>query len=681
MSKKSLSLSVEHSLSSVPEGYRTLDAWPLLDEAELDRENQVRALRFSNAFEMRLSGQPATAAAAIAKVSVREFNRVLRRCLEVHEDGRIWGLRALPIGTRVKSYTRTAEPRTFEDKPSAGKGGLLGKLLTDHPQIEKDLQHTLVTERRVGEAPNRAKIRWCHKQFLNACRSAGVPQDQYPFNTQHEARRAFRIWMHSYFIPKYSKQWTVAEKGTDGAQSFLYQGGDGSGTPLCDPYGTWQIDEVTIDLQARYELPNWSGDWEELALRRCSAIRVIETGAGTTLAWRLILAAQPTAEELLMVVWDAMNGPPKAPSALPGLDYMAEAGFPANIHSQLRFVPPKIFELDNALSHLANGFQHLVTGTLGALVKLGAPRTPQARGKIEAKFKLQAQRVLHQLPATTGSGPHDPVRKKAQVPVSQRVRVDELEHILDVYIANENATPAAGAGYVAPLERLRRQVMSGAIRPAYIPVARRKPHFFNAPHPIRLVIDKESRRRPFVNFLGVRYTSPHLQRAAYGLANQKLWVRFDPRDLRVLLVFSDDGAEFGSITAMGQWGKFQHDLRIRKLFLKLKRQGELADRPEDEPLEAIFRHLRDGAPRDANKALQLAHLMNSLGGSATPAVQEQIDGERKTQEALAKVESVAVLEPAEAPEPPARRFQADASNDAATPTIRLRQLPKRSRLR
>lgn len=671
-------LTVERSLRHVPAEFRDYATWPTLEDSLLTAKNQTRYRRFSDAIELKLAGHPAATVAAVAGVSEKEFSRVFKRCLALHPDGKIWGLRALAKGVRVFAPRRTAVLKRFEDKPSAGFSGLLGKLLADRPKIEEELLYELITSRRLVPSPNRATARWCHRVFLKLCEKHGVSKEDYPFNTQHLGRRAFRIWMNTRFLPKHCTAWAVAQLGEKGAQPYLYQGGDGSGTALANCYEVWQIDEVTIDQEARYELPNHSGDWEQLDLRRCTAIRVIETGATTTLAWRLILAPQPTVEELLMVLWDAVNGPPKVPGVVPELDYMEGAGYPANIHSKLRYAVPKFIELDNALSHLAGPLQRLIAGTMGAVVRLGAPRTPQARGKVEAKFKLQAQRVLHQLPGTTGSGPQDPVRKKAAVQVHQRVRVDELEHVLDCYIANENATPAAGAGYEAPLERLRRQIVADALRLAYLPVVRRKAHFFNSLQPIRLKVDTKYRRRPFVNFLGVRYTSAQIQRAI-TLAGQPLWVRFDPRDLRVLLVFLDDGSEFGAITAMGQWGKFQHDLRIRKLFLKLKRKGELGDRPEDEPMEALFKHLREHAPRDRTKALQLAHLMSALGRPLEGAerVQQLVAEEAAAQAELAKSEIVPVLTPQELPELPSTRVPVDAANESQLSVARVQRLPRR----
>lgn len=644
------SLSVERALVNVPAEYRDISAWPAIEASRLEHKERMRVARLTKALERKLGGQSNEEAAAAGQLKVREFQRIWKRCLTRHSDGRIYGMRALPSGTRVQQPRRTAPHRQFEDKPSAGYAGLFRKLLEDIPSLEADFAYKLTVERKKKPSLNKASTRQCHRVFLDLCRGAGIGADEYPFNTQHEGRRAFRTWMQNVFMSKYASAWTLAQQGESAAQIFDYQSGDGRSKPLAGCYEVWQFDEVKVDLLARYEVPNSQGDWEQLDLPRFSVVRIIETGAGTTLAWRLVLASQPTAEDLMMLFWDALNGPPKVPQAVQSLDYQTGAGYPANIHPRLRFALMASVELDNALSHLQGNFQRLLAGTCGAIVHLGKPKTPQARAEIESRFKLQAQRFLRQLPAATGSGPLDPVRKKATVKVDKRVRTDELEHGLDVYQANENLTATARAGYESPLERLRRQLAAEAIRPNYLPVALRKAHFFAGVHEARVIFDDKNHRRPFINFLGARYSSPTLQRA-YPLKGQPIWIRLDSRDLRTLLVFLDSGEEFGPVTAMGQWGKFKHDLRIRKIFLKLKRQGELDVRPEDEPLDALFAHLRAGAPRDRNKALQLAHLVGVLSGSpdGAEAAQRAAREERELEVELAKFDTVAVGTPAKLP--------------------------------
>jgi hypothetical protein len=91
-----------------------------------------------------------------------------------------------------------------------------------------------------------------------------------------------------------------------------------------------------------------------------------------------------------------------------------------------------------------------------------------------------------------------------------------------------------------------------------------------------------------------------------------MYVRADFRNIRTVMLFDETGNEVGPIQALGQWGTFPHDIRIRRIFGKLKRDGELGPRADDRPLETLFAHLRRKAPRDSNAALQLTYLVQYL---------------------------------------------------------------------
>lgn len=670
-----LSPACERKLLRLPALYQKLENWPCTEESLLLGQARTRHQKLSKAIELYFAGHSATEIQAATGCKRGYFVRLFGRCLELHPDGKIWGLRALVKGVRVKKVRRQAPLKDFA-KPTAGFMGAMSKLMEEHPNLDKDLAYALTTARKMAPSLNRYNMRWAHKSFLSLLKERGVTLDQYPFNTKEQARRTFRDWMKKCFLPVHARAWTRAEQGDAAGQVVDYQSGDGSQTTPLVPYRVWQLDEVLVDVAARYELPNGRGDWESLDLARCSAILCIESGLSTVLSGRLVLAAQATVEDVLRVIWDAINGPPAVGGAVPGLELLDGAGFPASVNPTLRFAIPQVFMLDNALAHLADPLQEALAGVCGVVVKLGRPKTPQARAQVEAQFKLLAQRVLHQLPATTGSGPLDPVRKKAAVKVSQRLRTDELEQVINVYLQNQNATASAGAGYISSLERLRRQLEAGAFKPTYLPVNKRKAHFFNTIHPVTVKVDLANKRLPFINFLGARYTSEALQRLY--TANARMWVRFDPSDLRVLLAFMPDGAEFGPLTACGKWGLFPHDVRIRKLFLRLKRDSELGLRPEDEPLEALFAHLRAGAPRDRKKALQLAYLVDYMGRHGAGAEQGALNQAAQAREdarAMDGFDSIPLGTPG-----PATSRAVPAANDAAPEAPRLQiSLPRRIR--
>jgi hypothetical protein len=108
-----------------------------------------------------------------------------------------------------------------------------------------------------------------------------------------------------------------------------------------------------------------------------------------------------------------------------------------------------------------------------------------------------------------------------------------------------------------------------------------------------------------------RYSSSALGKR-FDLKGRTMYVRADFRNVRTVMLFDEKGKEFGPIQALGQWGTFPHDIRIRRIFGKLKRDSELGPRADDRPLEALFAHLRRKAPRDPNAALQLTYLFEYL---------------------------------------------------------------------
>jgi hypothetical protein len=186
-----------------------------------------------------------------------------------------------------------------------------------------------------------------------------------------------------------------------------------------------------------------------------------------------------------------------------------------------------------------------------------------------------------------------------------------LEQVLDVYSMNENAFVAAGAHNVEPLERLRRQLASGVLKPQYLPMDKRKAYYFSRPIRVTVKLDPATGRRPYINYMYQRYSSNALCRR-FDLKERTMYVRPDFRNLRTVMLFAEDGSEFGPVQALGHWGTFPHDVRIRKMFGKLKREGELGNRADDRPLEALFAHLRNKAPRNPTAALQLTYLCEYL---------------------------------------------------------------------
>jgi putative transposase len=601
---------IQNGRKGIPECHRDLGLWPAFDDSALDGATARRFRKLRDATALYLNFEPLSVVLKVAPVSERRFLRIVERCFEVDREGKILGFRAFVKGLRASSPKRVAECSAVE----GGKGGFSGmfrKILVDKPEIEAGLIAKLNGYGLKGMSPNKLMFRSLHLHFKKLCADQGVPPEGYPLNTRECGRRSLRRWIDAVYLPRFASRFLSQEYGPDAGALAAYGLGDGT-SDLAAP-GAWGmiIDSTIIDVSARYEMPNAQGDWESLELKRFSQLRAIHKGTSANLSSRQVYSTQVSAQDVCLLLWDSLSGPEPIPQTIEGLHAEPGAGYPAVEIPELRFAVPSVVYLDNALAHLADDVQHTIAHLFGAKVILGRPKTPRERAAIESKFSLQARRVEHQLPSSAGSGPKDPVRKRSAVAVTKRIRSDELEQVLSVYVMNENAFTAAGAHNISPLERLRRQIQSGVLKPTYLPVEKRKAYFFCRPIRVHVRVDPKAGRRPYINYLYQRYSSDALCRR-FDLKTKVMYVRADYTNLRTIMLFHEDGTEFGPLQALGHWGTFPHDVRIRRLFGRLKRDGQLDMRADDRPLQVLFEHLRQKAPRDKNAALQLTNLISYL---------------------------------------------------------------------
>jgi hypothetical protein len=76
------------------------------------------------------------------------------------------------------------------------------------------------------------------------------------------------------------------------------------------------------------------------------------------------------------------------------------------------------------------------------------------------------------------------------------------------------------------------------------------------------------------------------------LIGQKLRIYFDPRDIRVIHAFFEDGSELGVLTASKPWCYTPHSLRVRQEIFRLKALGKLRYKDGDDPIEAWVKYKR-----------------------------------------------------------------------------------------
>jgi putative transposase len=584
--------------------------WPAVDEALIsDNWRRSRYQRLRNAIGLLRGGHTYAEAAKAGGVSVDRLGAIVARCKQVAPDGRPAGYRACVFGWRAGENTRTA-PFVGGRGPSIGYTGLFRKLLADRPDLERKLTERVL---RIGVRnlqTNRIRGRNLRRAFVEVCKECGLGDADYPLNTQDRGLKSLRRWITTTLLPKYARQWTRAEYGPT-PSAILGDRSTEIPDESGDPNEDWIIDEVTVNMRARYELLSMHGDWDSIELKRFCVLRAVHGGTGAVMASHAVLAAQATAADLGQLVFKALAGSPRLELTVPDLAYDPGAGYPADCVEGMRWLAPKRVYLDNALSHLAADANYLIEARMGAGLRLGRPAYPIERASIESNFAAEARRVTHQLPGTTGTGPSEETKAHRKLPVERLVRAVELVQVLEVYVANTNAAPHAASNGIAPLERMRRMLARGQLTGVLVPVESRRRHMFSAPIKVTVRSDLKRGRKPFIVFKRVRYSSALLQNR-FDLVNQPLWLHYDSDDLRVVVLFAPNGAELGPVRAVGRWGLIPHDLRIRNMAMKLLDEAQQGTMPHDCPVMSLLAHLRNGAPRDKRTGLQYAYVMEYL---------------------------------------------------------------------
>lgn len=604
----------------IPEIYRHIENWPSVDEQSVSPENRPRFRRLKKAAELFLKKQPIDEVLEEAGVGERQFFHLLSVGLRRLRGGdEINGTRAFAKGAVQRGRRRT-KPYVPATRATAGFCGLFTQLLTQRPKVETDLVDFLNGKER----PNKVTPHVLHVKFQEIAKANHVQADQYPLNTVSKGYRPLMHWYKTVYMSQHLRRHLRGQHGAAAATAAAHEQGDGQTQTPPLPYTVWVIDEFRVDLESVIEVPMARWDVEYLELKCFPVLRCRSIGnVACNISWHMCLRKQASGADVIQLFKHAVLGQPEVAMVEATMKYEEGAGFPQNRFPPLRYTVPILVYLDNALAHLFDDLQHLLQRLCGGRVFLGVPGAPKGRPDIESSIAHLLNGLIHQLPNTTGTGPLDPVRKNSAVAPKKRVPLGLLEQALDVYMANQNVLPSAGAGYLDSFTRLSRMIEAKQIKYNYLPELKRRPHHFCAPKPVVVRCNLSKGRLPHVNFLHRRYSSTWLK-SQPALRGKRYWALPDYDDLRTVVLVDDSGAAFATVTCEGQWGLVPHDLWMLRIFAKHKSDAQFQSRPSDIPLFAVLTHLSQKAKRDTSAAMDLAYILRYLKRHLPASEFEQI---------------------------------------------------------
>jgi hypothetical protein len=614
-----------------------LATWPTAVTDALDAQQVQQYEQQVDAMKRYFAGEPVADISRLTGVARSRLSELAKKCLLPASDGNILGFRALLPYMRLKDYERTAEEKRKFPEAMGGHAGVLGRLLLRFPEIEDTLVMHIRQEAKHLQIPeHKLRARDLHRIFIKLLGEMGASRTEWPFTAKYRGKRSIERYMRDVLDRNFAK--TVSTREEQEARAHLNVGTGHEAFLIYDePYAAIEIDAYSIESHLTVAFKTPEGTETDVLLERLWLIAAVDRFSSAILAYNVVYRSEVNADEVLKVIRQAATGRWKPMDlTIPGLKYPAEAGLPNGVIPNAHGAVWSSMLFDGALAHLSKTVHERARKVLGCAINWGPVAHFERRPNVERTFNQIAMDLFKRLPSTTGSGPKNGRAENAEAKaVRHRIRADDIEQLLDITVAQHNATPGEGNSFLSPLDVLR--------------------YFLDDPHQrflVRRLPAQQSNqaetfasrevatvrggpgtgRRPYVQIDRVHYTSPVLANAGH-LVGQSLILEIDNEDMRQVTAYLPNGAELGVLKAKGKWGFTKHSRRTRLAINSLLSKRVITVSEFDDPVQAYMRHIAQPAKSKKDKSLtprqatQLVQLAKETGQpprlpspkSATPA--------------------------------------------------------------
>lgn len=605
-----------------------MELWPLVDksafyekESEQDKERKTDILAKFNLREASvvayLNAEPLQTIREKYGFSRQFVHRLVLKCIATHPDGKIWGFRALLPFVHHKRYDRMAKVKTYSNQ--GGMSGALTQLFEQYPDIQEVIETFFLKKVDKLLTVHEAVISFksIHKRFIDACRAKGIKATEYPFTAK---------WMGYYGLVKHLNKLAIcrygeavkARFGKDAARNLKLGRSAQPLMPITRPYFRVEFDGHKVDISFIIKIPSTFGPFEEKVVNRLWILVIRETLTGAILGYHIAYGLEYNQHEVSQCIKKSIR--PWIPRKIttPGLSYPTQGGMPSCVIKELEWATFQELLYDNAKANLANSVTRVLTEVIGAAANAGPVDSPERRAFIERFFGLFEENGFHRLPSTLGHSPQDVRRTKPEKMAEKyKIRLEHIEDMVEVLIAEFNGRPSHGNGYRSPLERLQYFISQpDVIIPKLAEDKRRRLHMFDYRLVRTIRGNIKEGKRPYIQIDGVRYTSDVLSQLP-ELIGKKLLIYIDPGEGRFAnAYFNENGEELGLLEAKGYWGRTPHTLEMRRTILAGKVRQFEHDIEKNDPIHDYL----DQKAKDAvsDKRARKGFLKDTRGSAQPP---------------------------------------------------------------
>ncbi|MBU8977757.1 hypothetical protein JI752_016535 [Lysobacter sp. MMG2] len=607
--------------TNMPPDRVRLDEWCDIDTAALgSRRRKAEVLQV--AIRAYVNGEAISGSLEDNRISWSAFLHAFNRCLALDPTGRQMGWRGLLPYVRVRRATRR---KPLIPCGRNGRGGLSGALqvrLRLNPNIRREFDLYLMRNaKRLVGGESRLRPKSAHQKFVDLCRTEGVPENEWPLNTEKLGRGAIRKYIIAFLRARHDDI-IATQYGAKAAAKWHSGTGEFSRINAERTLDVVELDEHKCHFLGTIGIASPEGiRW--MPLQRVTIIMAADRAYGTVLAYKAIFRVEADADDVLDVL-HAMCGGDRSYLWGETMAPAETAGFPSELGAPFTWCAFNQLLVDNALIHLAAPVLGRARDLIGCDVNFGPVGHPERRPMAESIFGVFERNGFQRVPSTTGSHPNDPLRQKpdkaAQATRMTAQRV--LELIDDVVRTHNNAIRKRcfGISALTHLQNLVEDVDGfGTIFPQLPPLSAGEPGLHTSLVRVRVCGDLTQGKRAYTHYGDETYVGEALANRDEVSIGDWLTAYVDRLDIRKLHLYTVKGVALGTVSVAGRWRHSPHSLMMRTLINKLVRDGQLKVGYDEDPVHRLMDEMLDESRR--SKATKSASVVNR-------AVEEAIQQKR-----------------------------------------------------
>ncbi|MGQ5369381.1 hypothetical protein ACULLZ_00500 [Xanthomonas arboricola pv. corylina] len=582
-----------------------LAEWYCPSEVELKEADRSNYRRARAALTAALTGELSFSRAAAAHQLCRKrLARMAEAAPRRHADGMPNGFRVcVPWGT----YSHGTAGDVGGRVPSAAGPGAMRQLLQALPLIR-----TWVEGYQQPLPPGRAP-RGFDRLHERICAELGRQDlaDHYPLNTPDRGRRALLDYLRR------SRIMAVVPGTLEVEQVPVRKLEDAFRGRIFD---RTEFDAHRIDVEGTLSVDVPLGGTVEKSVTTIWLLIEVETRSRAIVSWSLRVGRGYSNLDVATCL--AVGLRPWVPRELtiPNLSYAPGAGMPTGLEPALAARRSRSIALDNALAHSACDLEASFCRSRGGVLIFGRAQQPRSRPIVEQLFSRLERGALRRIP-----GGFEPAKRLGDSKIRiSKVHGDDhafqlgaFEELIDVIVANYNATVHPALGSLSPLQFLQSQA-SSAFDFSPDTGAQDADELCTVMAPLVVHGNKSQGVVLHVNYKYVKYRSAGLE-GRWELVGKTVMARINRNDLRSLMLMRSATAPLCAARAASPWDRTPHDETTRKLIMQwVKNRSGFSIAGADCAVAAYIAFLRNKAQTSQLAVDQLARMDTAFTQESRP---------------------------------------------------------------